>query len=269
MVNMRCLLCFWIREPSATRCHQSTASARSSSPVPRRNRVSDRNRNRRIPSIPHAAHPLPKVSDKDAVPDPRQSTVSRPEESLSTPSLPLTDPSLQSRPSPESPDAFADQIVKLVWELQRKVIRYVAGLGLQSNEGSLTRSQIYARVLALAESATRDPEECESILADRARVVLTQDTNRDTDKEVARTLQESIKPMSPSSRASTGLVEICILGPELGSTGKETGRNYAFVPADRTLPKHGKRIEFPAMIRDGSRLLEEVEVEFDDHAHAR
>jgi hypothetical protein len=82
----------------------------------------------------------------------------------STPSLLYVDINLQSKPSPESPDATEDRVVRLVLRLQRKVIKYVEELGLQSNQCSETRSHIYSHVLSLVESTVRNPDECMSTL---------------------------------------------------------------------------------------------------------
>jgi hypothetical protein len=167
---MKCLLCFLDRVRVRTPRPQSKNYAPPASPEPRPNRVfSDRDRNRRSLSLPTASSP-----------DPQQPTIFGPGESPSTPSLSNADSSLQSKPSPESPEAVADQIVTLVWKLQRRVIRYVEGLSLQSNEGSLARSRIYDTVISLAQSATRNPEECEFRLwqARRSQALISTQTRR-------------------------------------------------------------------------------------------
>ncbi|KIW66037.1 hypothetical protein PV04_08246 [Phialophora macrospora] len=234
---MKCLLCFLDRVRIHTTRARSRQCAPRSSPERQSNRVSpNQDPNRRNLPIHHS-------QTNDSHPDPRQPTIFGPGESPSTPSLRNADPSLQSKPSPECPEADADQVASLVCKLQRKVIRYVEGLSLQSDERSLARSRIYEIVISLAQSATRNPEEY---------------------KEVARSLQEElIKPLSSLSRANTDLIEICSLGHEINSTIKEIGRNYAFEEVDRNRSTKGKRTEFPAVKRDGTPLLEEVE--FEDH----
>ncbi len=244
MSYLSCLLCRVgrRRRPASTRSERNESS-------------SERDRKH---GSSHILNPVPIISSNVAAPNSPQSPTSARVDSPSTPSLPSTDTDLHSKPSPASPEASSDGVVKLVLKMQRKVIRYVQGLDLQSDEcSSHARSRIYSDVIRLVQSSTRNPEECESIsgAANTPRV----ETDHATDKAVAQSLQEAlIKPLSATSRANTELVSICEYGPAISSTIRKTGKDYAFGNVDENQTAQARRIEFPALKRDGTPLLEEL-----------